>query len=148
MRRILLGSTLLLAFAAPTMAATIYKWVDEKGVTQFSAQPPEQGSAQRINPNIPRPPTSAPSTAPANAAETPATNPAETPAQSEPTTADTQAAEARRQAYCKDLRNNLVMLQSNPRIREEVDGEPRRLGEDERQARIEEVRKALQENCK
>ena len=62
MRRILLGSTLLLAFAAPTMAATIYKWVDEKGVTQFSAQPPEQGSAQRINPNIPRPPASTPST--------------------------------------------------------------------------------------
>ena len=45
------------------------------------------------------------------------------------------------------MRTNLAQLQNNPRLRMEVGGEMRRLGEDERQAKIAESEKAIQENC-
>ena len=44
MRRMIITSSLLLAISATAMASQVYKWVDEQGVTHFSAQPP-QGQA-------------------------------------------------------------------------------------------------------
>jgi hypothetical protein len=39
---------LLLFIAMATIAATIYKWVDEKGVTHYSATPPDNQKGQKI----------------------------------------------------------------------------------------------------
>ena len=55
--------------------------------------------------------------------------------------------EAERKKYCEAMRTNLAQLQNNPRLRMDVDGEMRRLGEDERQAKIAESEKAIKENC-
>jgi hypothetical protein len=46
MIRSVLLALLLLAFAAA--AQTMYKWVDEKGVTHFSESPPPDGNAAKI----------------------------------------------------------------------------------------------------
>ena len=57
------------------------------------------------------------------------------------------AKEAERKQYCEKMRTNLAQLENNPRLREEVNGEVRRLDEDERQKRIAEAKKAIAENC-
>ncbi|MNF77850.1 hypothetical protein D3C84_600030 [compost metagenome] len=61
--------------------------------------------------------------------------------------ADVAAQEAERRKYCETIRTNLAQLQNNPRLRAEVDGEMRRLGEEERQSRIKDAEKAISENC-
>lgn len=147
MRRTILVSSLLLALSAPVMASQVYKWVDAKGVTHFGAQPPQGQQATQINTSTPPP----------RAEETPPTPTAPTfdsiadPEQeaiNEQVRKDVAAKEAERRKYCETQRNNLAQLENNPRVRIEVDGEVRRLGEDERQARITEARKAIEETCK
>jgi hypothetical protein len=60
-RLALLLLALLLAAAAP--AQTMYKWVDEKGVTHFSETPPPDGKGQKVEVK----PSAPSSTAPADA---------------------------------------------------------------------------------
>jgi hypothetical protein len=57
------------------------------------------------------------------------------------------AKEAERKKYCEEVRTNLAQLQNNPRLRMEVEGEVRRLSEEERQARIAETQKSITDNC-
>lgn len=54
-RRALMLVAVALAMATPAHA--IYKWVDEKGVTHFSDDPPPSGKAQKIEPKV-TPPSS------------------------------------------------------------------------------------------
>jgi hypothetical protein len=55
--------------------------------------------------------------------------------------------EAKRAEYCTTARTNLAQFQNNPRVREEVNGELKRFTEEERQARITELKQAITENC-
>jgi hypothetical protein len=55
--------------------------------------------------------------------------------------------QAQLQAFCQQARTNLAQLQNNPRLREEVDGEMRRLNEQQRQERISETQKQIGDNC-
>ena len=48
---------LLLILAVATVGATIYKWVDEKGVTHYSETPPPKQKAQKIQAPPPPPST-------------------------------------------------------------------------------------------
>lgn len=41
-------SIAIMLFSSPTNAASLYKWVDEKGVTQYSQTPPLQRESQGI----------------------------------------------------------------------------------------------------
>jgi 3-oxoacyl-ACP reductase-like protein len=50
-------------------------------------------------------------------------------------------------AFCEQARTNLAQLQNNPRLREEVEGELRRLSDAQRQERIAEAQKQIAENC-
>ncbi|MNF04397.1 hypothetical protein D3C80_2039020 [compost metagenome] len=61
--------------------------------------------------------------------------------------ADVASQEAERRKYCENIRTNLAQLQNNPRLRAEVEGEVRRLTEEERQSRIKEAEKAIGDNC-
>ncbi|WP_212626556.1 DUF4124 domain-containing protein [Pseudomonas sp. PP3] len=130
---------LLVAISPLSMAAQVYKWVDAQGVTHFDAQPP-QGQ-------------------PATTIVTPASSVSKPPA---PTASgaigDQQAIDksvkkqvARQQAelkvFCEQARTNLAQLQNNPRIREEVEGELRRLDDAQRQERIGETQKQIAQNC-
>lgn len=136
------ASLALAAGPAAIQAAQIFKWVDAQGVTHFDAQPPVGQAVQEIDPQKPVPPPPP--------AATPST---QTDASAEQRAVDTRvkkqvaAQESKRQAFCEQQRTNLAQLQNNPRVREEVNGEFRRFTEEERQARIVEVRKSIDDNC-
>jgi len=141
MRWMILATALTLAVGTATGQATqIYKWVDAQGVTHFDAQPPAGQSVQEIDIQKPvAPPTAAPATRP--------------DANQEQQAIDTKvkkqvaADAAKRKAYCDRQRTNLAQLQNNPRVREEVNGEYRRFTEEERQARIAEVKRSIDDTC-
>lgn len=141
MRWMILATALTLAVGTATgQAAQIYKWVDAQGVTHFDAQPPAGQSVQEIDIQKPITP---PSTAPA----------ARPDVDQEQQAIDTKvkkqvaADAAKRKAYCDRQRTNLAQLQNNPRVREEVNGEYRRFTEEERQARIAEVKRSIDDTC-
>ena len=147
MRRMMITSSLLLALSASAMASQVYKWVDAQGVTHFSAQPPQGQEATSVN-------TAAPPPKPAVAEEKKAAPTFDSIADPEQAAIDEKvkqevaAEEAKRKQYCEDVRTNLAQLQNNPRLRMEIDGEVRRLNEDERQSRISEAQKSISTNCK
>ncbi len=145
MRRIILTTSLLLALSASAMASQVYKWVDAQGVTHFGSQPPQGQSATSINTSAPQP-KAVEEEQPAPTFESIADP--EQAAFDKKAKEEVAAKEAERKKYCEDVRTNLAQLENNPRIRVEVDGEVRRLGEDERQQRITEAKKAIAENCK
>lgn len=147
MRRMIITSSLLLAMSATAMASQVYKWVDAKGVTHFSAQPPQGQEATSVNTATPQP-------RPAIAEDKPVAPTFESIADPEQAAIDAKvkqdvaAKETERKKYCQDVRTNLAQFENNPRIRMEVDGEMRRLSEKERQARISDAQKSIAENCK
>lgn len=146
MRRMIITSSLLLAMSATAMASQVYKWVDAQGVTHFSAQPPQGQEATSINTAVPAAKRAA-SEAPKPAPTFESIADPEQAAIDEKVKQDVAAKEAERKKYCEDVRTNLAQLQNNPRLRMEVDGEVRRLSEDERQARISETQKSIADNC-
>jgi hypothetical protein len=145
MRRMMILGSLLLTLSATSMAGQVYKWVDDKGVTHFGANPPQGQTATSINTVIaqPKPPSTA--AKPAAAVEDSST----AEQQAIDTKVKQQVAKdaAERKKYCESVRTNLAQLQNNPRLRTEVNGEQVRLGEDDRQARIAEAQKAIKANC-
>lgn len=141
MRRSLIASALIVLMSTPVMAAQVYKWVDAQGVTHFGAQPPEGQQATSVNTTIAPAPTAAPAKLPQVGVDE------EQQAIDEKVKKEVAAKEAERKQYCEKMRTNLAQLENNPRLREEVNGEARRLGEDERQKRIGEAKKAIAENC-
>ncbi|VVO53412.1 hypothetical protein PS838_00417 [Pseudomonas fluorescens] len=139
MRTFFLAIGLLLGMGPLCMAGQIYKWVDAQGVTHFGAQPPQgQGATSVVTPSVPagKPPT-------------PPRSDAIGDQQAIDKTVKKQVAEQQAQlkVFCEQARTNLAQLQNNPRIREEIDGEMRRLTDETRQERITEAQKQIAENC-
>lgn len=139
MRALFLTASLLICISPLAIAAPIYKWVDAQGVTHFDAQPPQGQQATIVV--TPSPPT-----------------PNSTPPKNGGTMGDQQAIDkdvkrqvaeqqAELKAFCEQARTNLAQLQNNPRLREEVDGELRRLDDAERKERLDETQKQITDNC-
>lgn len=144
MRRMILTSSLLLALSASAMASQVYKWVDAQGGTHFGAQPPQGQQATTINTAAPPPKTAEP-------VATPTFESIADPEQAavdEKVKQEIATQEVERKKYCQSVRTNLAQLENNPRVRVEVDGEVRRLNEEERQQRISEAKQAIAKNCK
>ncbi|MCS3839872.1 3-oxoacyl-ACP reductase-like protein [Pseudomonas sp. JAI111] len=121
------------------MAGQIYKWVDAQGVTHFDAQPPQgQEATTVVTPS-----------SPAGKSVTPSRSTAIGDQQAIDKTVKKQVAEQQAQlkVFCNQARTNLAQLQNNPRVREEVDGEMRRLNDEQRQERISEAQKQIEKNC-
>ena len=149
MHRMILAGSLLLALSTSAVASQVYKWVDAQGITHFGAQPPEGQQATSVNTSVPKPRPGLPrldseQPEPAPPKSTPV---GDQKAIDEKVKADVAAQEAERRKYCETIRTNLAQLQNNPRLRAEVDGEVRRLSEEERQSRIKGAEKAISENC-
>ncbi|MVW76613.1 DUF4124 domain-containing protein [Pseudomonas xionganensis] len=149
MRRMMIATSLLLAMSTTAMAGQIYKWVDAQGVTHFGAQPPQGQQATLINTSTPSPrPSLAEETDEQAAPDLETGDDPEQAAIDEKTRQEVAAQAAERKQYCETVRTNLSQLQNNPRVRTEVDGEIRKLSEDERQQRIAELQKSIAENCR
>ncbi|WP_426619131.1 DUF4124 domain-containing protein [Pseudomonas rustica] len=137
MRTLLL--TLLIGLSPWCMAAQIYKWVDAQGVTHFDAQPPAgQPSTTLQTPSSP-PPKPAPMPASGVLGDQKAIDD-----KVKKQVADQQA---QLKQFCQQARTNLAQLQNNPRLREEVQGQMRRLDDAQRQERIVEAQKQIAQNC-
>lgn len=145
MRRMILTSSLLLALSASAMASQVYKWVDEQGVTHFGSQPPQGQQATSVNTATAQPkPTTPPPPAPTfdSVAD---------PKQAEydeKVKKEVAHTEAELKKFCESIRSNLAQLTNNPRVEFEVNGEVRRMTEEERQKQISDAKKSISENCK
>ncbi|MEJ2565650.1 MAG: DUF4124 domain-containing protein [Gammaproteobacteria bacterium] len=141
----LLGMILILA---PLSAqAVFYKWVDENGVTQYTQSPPPSGGYQEMS--SPPPPASTSEQQPAATAspqQDSTSAPAKTPSP------DPQMQAKRQHALeqnCQIARQNLDLLENHARLRvKAADGSLRVMSEQEKQAKLEETRKMLDENCR
>lgn len=144
MRRMILTSSLLLALSSSAMASQVYKWVDAQGVTHFGAQPPQGQQATSINTATPPPKPAEPKAA------TTFDNDSDPDQEAieRKVKQEVAAKEVERKKYCETVRTNLAQLENNPRVRVEVDGEVRRLKEEERQQRIGEAKQAIADNCR
>ena len=137
MRMLLL--TLLIGLSPWCTAAQIYKWVDAQGVTHFDAQPP---------PGQPSTTVHTPSPAPAKPATTPGSGVlGDQKAIDDKVKKQVAEQQAQLKAFCEQARTNLAQLQNNPRLREEVEGQLRRLDDAQRQERIVEAQKQIAQNC-
>ncbi|MET0847430.1 MAG: DUF4124 domain-containing protein [Pseudomonas sp.] len=121
------------------MAGQIYKWVDAQGVTHFDAQPPQGQEATTVL--MPSPPAGKPAA--------PARSTTIGDQQAIDNTVKKQVAEQQAQlkVFCEQARTNLAQLQNNPRLREDVDGEGRRLTDEQRQERTIEAQRQIADNC-
>ena len=140
MRTFFFTAGLLISLSPLCMAGQIYKWVDAQGVTHFDAQPPrDQPSTTIVTP-------ASPSGKPGNAAHSGAIG----DQQAIDKSVKQQVAEQQNQlkVFCEQARTNLAQLQNNPRLREEVDGQMRRLDDSQRQERIGETQKQIANNCR
>lgn len=139
MRTFFFTASLLIVLSPVCMAAPIYKWVDAQGVTHFDAQPPQGQQATTVV--TPAPPTGKP---PASQRSNVLGD-----QQAIDKTVKKQVAEQQAQlkAFCEQARTNLAQLQNNPRLREEIDGEMRRLTDQTRQERMTEAQKQIADNC-
>ncbi len=146
MRRMIITGSLLLALSAAASASQVYKWVDAQGNTHFGAQPPQGQDATPISTGVSQPkPTPAP-TLPT----LPAPGTVDDPAQKaidEKVKKEVAAKEEERAKYCEAVRTHLSQLQNNPRLMVEMNGETRRLSEEERQSKIAEDLKGITDNC-
>ena len=129
---------LMAALSPLSLAAQIYQWVDAQGVTHFDAQPPRD-----------QPATTLVTPASSGKSGTAAQSGAIGDQQAIDKSVKQQVAEQQNQlrAFCEQARTNLAQLQNNPRLREEVDGQMRRLDDSQRQERIGETQKQIAVNA-
>lgn len=139
MRTMLLTACLLAGLSPMSMAGQIYKWVDAQGVTHFGAQPPQGVEATTVGKSAPP--------APKPAAPVTGGVVGDQKAIDQQVKQQVAEQEAQLKAFCEQARTNLAQLQNNPRVREDVEGEMRRLTDEERRQRIDETRKQIEEHC-
>lgn len=137
-------AALLTLCSSVLCAGTVYQWSDEEGRVHYGSQPPQGVSASVVRPQsntVSKPKASAPS---------PPTAPSVQALQKEADAlAQAEAAKEQleRQTYCQNLRTDLARLENNPRVMMQENGQPRRLTEDERQARILELTQRIELDC-
>ncbi|NUT89429.1 DUF4124 domain-containing protein [Pseudomonas corrugata] len=139
MRMFILTASLLVGLSPMCMAGQIYKWVDAQGVTHFSAQPPDDAGATTViksSPPVGKPP-----------ARPSAGTIGDQKAIDEQVKQQVADQEAQLKVFCEQARTNLAQLKNNPRVREDVEGEMRRLTDEERRQRIDETSKQIEEHC-
>ena len=142
---------LMLSFSlggSTAIAAKYYKWVDEDGVTHYSAQPPAagQGEVIKVKSGASSDKESAMKRLEERRAklEQDKLSEAEREAQEEAKRQNQKAMEEQ----CEQYRKNLTVMTQNPRVKLiGADGEARMLPEEERQQRMEKARKFIEENC-
>ncbi|MEF8833432.1 MAG: DUF4124 domain-containing protein [Halofilum sp. (in: g-proteobacteria)] len=144
----LCGLALGVVLSAPLSADEIYKWVDEEGVTHYSQQPPPAGEAARVE--VDSPPDEE---LERERREMEATGQRLEAEREERREAEQQAQEnaterAQREQRCAELRSSLGKLTENRRLLvPDGEGGVRRLSEEERQARVAERRRQIEEQC-
>lgn len=144
--RKLLPALMLSLLCTSTMAQQIYQWTDDQGVVQYGQRPPADRHYQQRSIEVAPPP--------GGTLRQPNPEPKEPTDKTEQTQSLAEqrrmAAEQKKQqaAACTRLRDNLKTLEDNPRLRRtNKAGEVERIGEDERQQMIQQLREQLKQDC-
>lgn len=130
--RVILGCCLLISLSQGAFAAKVYTWTDENGVTHYGEHPPKGVNAKKIN------------------ARTGHSEPTPTPETPEaaPETAQPAAPNFKDPERCEAARKNLDTLTSNARIKiPDENGNMRYLTDDEREGKVTETEKIIEESC-
>jgi len=132
-----------------TALAKTYKWVDENGVTQYTATPPPSGDFKTIKP------PSKPAVDPAKAQgefdkRLEAFNKRKEETDKSQKQADEAAAKtAEAKKNCEQAKKNLNLLQTKVRVRyKEEDGSVRYLTDAEREEKLNRAKDAIKSHCK
>src|SRR5690625_4658342 len=128
---------LLLLTAAPVSADTIYRWTDDKGVTQYTAHPPRDREFTQVNTRSGRSVSAGATCQSASPPPTP-----------EPAEAQAQAGYPSKEEPCQVAPPNLSPVGKGGRTR--GDGGPggaRLMGEDEALERLDETRACIADHC-
>ena len=149
-RALILAAGLVLATAAP--AQKMYKWVDEKGVTHFSENPPADGTkATTVEPRVT--PPSGP-VAPPKGTNTEAWRSQEADFRKRQVErGQREQAETRERAEleqkCAEARKRLAFFEEHGTIySRKDDGSKTYMSEAQREARINELRSDIREHCR
>lgn len=132
------------------VAAKYYKWVDEKGVTHYSAQPPASGEGEVIK--VKSGASSDKDAAMKRLEERRSRLQQDAKDRANPKT-DEQAEVDKKNAdivkkNCKAYRKNLKVMTENSRVRMmDKNGEARVLPEEERQQKMQDAKKYIADNC-
>ena len=147
MRTLAIAALLALPLAAA--AQTLYKWVDEKGVTHYSETPPPKGAASKVEIR----PSEPGKAAPAEDWKEKERQFRERRVQREQQEREEAARKAReeqdRARRCRDAQRHLDGLRNARRVYElNARGERVYLEDDERPARIEKWQREADDTCK
>lgn len=149
-----IAALLALALGASTAeAAKFYKWTDEQGATHYTVEPPPAGakaSEVRIKTSSVTD-AEEPQPAPAGAKATPAKSKGDDKAKARGKDEKTEATPKGPEQYaekCKGLRENLKAMEEHARVKETTDtGEVRVLTDEEKTARLDEVKREIKGFC-
>lgn len=141
---IITAIALLTAF---NVAAQAYRWVDEKGQIHYSSQPPQNEKSERIKmPALPK----------LNDSDVRAKEDAVAQAKAKEAKQENldRAAQQRTdqdneqlKTACEGMRKDLALYRSQPKSRVIVDGETRRLTEEELTKRMTDLEASISKNC-
>jgi hypothetical protein len=136
----LLGLALLLVGSAE---ARMYRWVDDSGMTVYSQSPPPSGEATEIKVNTS---TAAPPQKPSTDGQAKEAAAPEKPAG--PTKAEIEESNKIKADNCKAATSNLSLYENlGNKLVKTPDGLYKRLTEEERQQKIQESKKGIEEYC-
>lgn len=142
------GLMALLALNTPAAMAKTYKWVDENGVTQYTATPPPKGDFTAIK-KPPKPavdPVKAKSEFEKRQEAFQKRRDETSKAKEESDKLAAKAAENSKK--CQQARKNMTNFTTNSRIRiTDKDGTVRNMPEEERQASIKRAQEAIDSYC-
>lgn len=135
------GTLLALSFSSGVQAEKYYKWVDAKGVTHYSAQPPKSGNAKLLKIRGGK----------SRSQFNPATRQVNDKASKPGFDAAKEADRLNKEAFqenCGHYRKNLKIMTENSRVKLLDDkGKARMLSEEERQAEIKQAKDYIKDHC-
>lgn len=127
--------TALLAVAPIALSQSVYKWVDDDGVTQYTQQPPASGDAELIDPERSAPPPDTP---------TPDRADADDEAESD----SDRELPGSVSEYCEEMRGRAETLASDAPLQiGDDDGNLQELSGEQRAERLEQARSQIEQHC-
>lgn len=134
----LVTSLCLLASNSTYAAKSYYKWVDENGVTHYSAHPPGERKSTKVRTTNLKP----------NSNSTAASQTTPNSSSNEDTAASPEEEEPKKDpALCKQARENLKIMEENSRIKVKDGDDYRFLADDEIKKRKQEANKIVKDHC-
>lgn len=150
----LIATSLLCISLNSHAAQQFYKWVDDNGVTHYSATPPENASkASKVK--VGSGPTPADTSATATTPAAPATAPSAKPDSKAPSGISQKAADAlaknatKNAEECANLKQSYQTLLDHGRVRQKnEDGSTRVMSDEEKMAAIKNAEQQINDYCK